>query len=570
MKKNKVFRFLASLKLAVILLVALAAILATATYYESIYDAKTAQHLVYGSPAFAAFLALLGVNVFCSAAIRYPYKPHQTGFVVTHVGIIIILLGSLVTMAKGVDGTMALEEGQSGKRVTLDEPILYFGAGREQIREIPAEFRWNPPRPDRPVRYPLAEGLTAVVDDYYHHSVEEINYVADQKGVPAVKVRLSNSRVDVSQWMTISDGRLSMGPATLQMLRLHPEEVKPFLAGEAGAADHGQLQILVGDKPFTLQVRDLSQTPTPVGDSGVSVRLIRYLAHAVVDGDNLISRSDEPVNPTLELEVHQGESMQRWYLFARMPELNTRTASQGDEIPVRLLYSMDPPSKRSLELAVADDQVYYRVDGQRTGQVKVGQTIATGWMDLQFQLQDFLPQARREKLYREFKPKKSNQKEGPPPAVRVTVEGAPEPGPYWLQRGDIIQLPAPPGYQENLVLGYGLRTVPLNFEIKLKDFEVGFDPGTRTAASYKSIIEVDGNEHVVQMNEPFHRDGYNVFQASFGDGPGGESTVSVFSIARDPGIFLKYLGSILLVLGIIIMFYIKPYMLKKKKSEAKE
>ncbi|MGE0489885.1 MAG: cytochrome c biogenesis protein ResB [Vulcanimicrobiota bacterium] len=570
MKKNKVFRFLASLKLAVILLVALAAILATATYYESLYDAKTAQHLVYGSPAFAAFLALLGVNVFCSAAIRYPFKPHQTGFVVTHIGIIIILLGSLVTMAKGVDGTLALEEGQSGKRVTLDEPILYFGAGREQIREIPAEFRWNPPRPDRPVRYPLAEGLTAVVDGYYHHSVEEIDYLADDKGVPALKVRLSNSRVDVSQWMTISDGRLSMGPATLQMLRLRPDEVAPFLAGEAAAADQGQLQILVGDQPFTLQVRDLGPAATQVGDTDVSVTLLRYLAHAVVEGDNLISRSDEPVNPTLELEVHQGAAMQRWYLFARMPELNTRTASEGKEIPVRLLYSMEPASNRSLELAVADDKVFFRIDGKKTGEVKKGDKIPTGWMDLEFELQDFLPQARREKLYREFKPKKSNEKEGPPPAVRVTVEGAPEPGPYWLQRGDIIQLAAPAGYEENLVLGYGLRTVPLGFEIKLKDFEVGFDPGTRNAASYKSVIEVEGNDHVVQMNEPFHKDGYNVFQASFGDGPGGESTVSVFSIARDPGIFLKYLGSILLVLGIIIMFYVKPYMLKKKKPEATE
>jgi len=71
---RKIWKFLGSLKLAVVLLVMLAAILATATFYESLYDTKTAQHLVYSSPWFAVFLGLLFTNVFCSAASRYPIK----------------------------------------------------------------------------------------------------------------------------------------------------------------------------------------------------------------------------------------------------------------------------------------------------------------------------------------------------------------------------------------------------------------------------------------------------------------------------------------------------------------
>ena len=83
---RSLFKFVASLKLAVILLVMLASILAAATYYESVYDTKTAQHLVYHSSYFACFLGLLFVNVFCSTLSRYPWKRHQVGFVVTHVG----------------------------------------------------------------------------------------------------------------------------------------------------------------------------------------------------------------------------------------------------------------------------------------------------------------------------------------------------------------------------------------------------------------------------------------------------------------------------------------------------
>src|SRR5262245_59108088 len=117
---KSLFKFLASIKLAVVLLLALAAILGTATFYESIYDTKTAQHLVYSSVWFAIFLAVLFINVFCAAAIRYPWKPYQTGFVITHLGILILLIGSMITMVAGVDGQMAVEEGSSSDRIVLD------------------------------------------------------------------------------------------------------------------------------------------------------------------------------------------------------------------------------------------------------------------------------------------------------------------------------------------------------------------------------------------------------------------------------------------------------------------
>lgn len=572
MKRSKIFRFLASLKLAVVLLVALAFILAAATYYESVYDTKTAHHLVYGSPLFAIFLTMLGVNVFCSAAIRYPWKPHQTGFVVTHLGIIIILAGSLVTMMSGVDGTLALREGESGKRVTLDEPVLYFGSGTEALKEIQAEFRWSRPRPDNPARYQVTEGLTAVIDEYYHHSESETRYEAAAEGLPAVQFRLHNDNVDLSEWLTTSVGRLPLGPATVRFSRLpDADSLAQFQQGHR-ALDMGQLQLLIGSEPYKLQVAELTEKPTPVEGTAYSIRLLRYLPHAVVREGELVSGSDDPINPTVEVEIlGKDEASQRWLLFSELASLNTRTASSGPEMPVRLLYSMDTKEPgRSLDLALGPDgQIYCRIDGENCRPVKPGDKVPTGWMNLEFELLDFVEKAKKVKEFREVKPAKNSQQEGPPPAIRLTLEGAPEPGPYWLQRGDIIQVPAPSGQLDKLVLGYGLRTVKLDFEIKLKDFEVGFDPGTTTAASYQSTVEVEGQEHLIAMNEPLERDGYKVFQASFAENAEGEPVVSVFSIAKDPGIGLKYGGSILLVLGIIIMFYIKPYMIKNSQQTAK-
>src|SRR6185312_10629352 len=84
---DAIYRFLASLKLAVISLSTLAAVLAYATFFESWYGASAAQEWIYRSPGFAILLAFLGANILCAALIRYPWKKRQTGFVVTHVGL---------------------------------------------------------------------------------------------------------------------------------------------------------------------------------------------------------------------------------------------------------------------------------------------------------------------------------------------------------------------------------------------------------------------------------------------------------------------------------------------------
>jgi len=565
---HKFYKFIASLKLAVILLLALAFILAAATYFESVYDTKTAQHLVYGSPGFVVFLAVLWINIFAATAIRYPWKRHQFGFVVTHLGLLILLAGSLQTMVTGVEGTMALGEGESSSRITMDEPVFFSGTDQQTWTETPAEFRWSPPKERRPARIKLPGGVTAVVEKYYHHAREVTEYVADeQSSMAALQVRIFNSRVDVSEWLTLASGTLPLGPATLYLSRLHdPAQVQQFLKGTLDPHDRGELQLLLAGMPHRVGVRELKEGQV-VPVAGYQVKLLRYLPYALVskEKNELTSRSDEPVNPALELEVGDGKgASQRWLLFARLPNLNTRVSSKGAELPVQALYSFDPPAAKALFLAVGPEgKVYYRLSSGKTGEAEVKKAVATGWMDLQFEVLQVIQGAKKVTDVRPVTLSKKNEGEGPPPAIQVRLEGAPKPGPYWLSRGDVIQAgdDAHP-----FVFGYGLRTVDVGVRVKLKDFVIDYDPGTRNAAAYRSVVDADGQEATIQMNEPLYKNGYTFFQASFGESENGP-TVSVLSVARDPGITLKYLGSILLVAGIAIMFYMKPYMMKKKKAD---
>ena len=90
------------------------------------------------------------------------------------------------------------------------------------------------------------------------------------------------------------------------------------------------------------------------------------------------------------------------------------------------------------------------------------------------------------------------------------------------------------------------------------------------AATYESWVRVDDpehgvSEHHISMNHPMHYRGYIFFQASFVEGT---PMMSIFSVARAPGLPLVYLGVALIGTGVIWMFYVKPYLARRQAARA--
>ena len=80
-----------------------------------------------GMSAIAAILlAFLGMNILCAALIRYPWKKRQTGFVVTHVGLLTLLAGSFYSVRTADEGQVGMIEGdvKAGALVSADALIL--------------------------------------------------------------------------------------------------------------------------------------------------------------------------------------------------------------------------------------------------------------------------------------------------------------------------------------------------------------------------------------------------------------------------------------------------------------
>src|SRR5690606_32843607 len=119
------------------------------------------------------------------------------------------------------------------------------------------------------------------------------------------------------------------------------------------------------------------------------------------------------------------------------------------------------------------------------------------------------------------------------------------------------------------MVSWGNKRIDIGFDMTLSKFKIGYNPGTKKAATYESEVSISGAENVViSMNEPLKYNGFTFYQASFEQDETGEPVSSILSVNHDPGRPLKYLGSFLIVLGSIMLFYFKKFGQKKPTKTA--
>ena len=112
---------------------------------------------------------------------------------------------------------------------------------------------------------------------------------------------------------------------------------------------------------------------------------------------------------------------------------------------------------------------------------------------------------------------------------------------------------------DDVRISYGPKRVMVPFSLQLNRFELERYPGSMQPASFSSRVTVLADqknrfEQTISMNEPLEWKRFTFYQSSYEDAfP--RPTVSIFSVNHDPGRALKYLGSLILVVG-IIHFYI--------------
>ena len=108
----------------------------------------------------------------------------------------------------------------------------------------------------------------------------------------------------------------------------------------------------------------------------------------------------------------------------------------------------------------------------------------------------------------------------------------------------------------------------LPFQVKLLDFKLDRYPGTMRPAMFSSIVEITDEAGTrtekIWMNHPLTVKGYTLFQSSYQQQDGRE--MSVFSVAKDPGQWVVFVGYTLLILGMCIVLFTRAAQVKQKAA----
>ncbi|HEY1079627.1 MAG TPA: cytochrome c biogenesis protein, partial [Bdellovibrio sp.] len=204
---KKLNKPLASLKLAVFVIISLAVITSIGTFVEAKYDAYAAKKIVYDTWWMYGVMGLLVINLIAVMVDRWPWKRRHAAFVLAHIGIIIILAGSLITAKYGLDGTMRVGIGESNNLVQTAETDLvvytsFDGDRYSKTLETEVDFFKHPPTAEKPFIIPAYEGEIRVVD-YQKYVLSSRKVVLDdaKKSGAGLRFQLQNDNVNVIEWL---------------------------------------------------------------------------------------------------------------------------------------------------------------------------------------------------------------------------------------------------------------------------------------------------------------------------------------------------------------------------------
>ncbi len=591
-----VFRLLASLKLAVTLIVLLAAILAAATFVESDKGRDYARWYFYTQIWFVALLAMLGVNILSATLIRFPWKLRQFGFLVTHAGLLVLLTGSILTFNYGVDATIALEEGETGDHITVRDRNRFsvqWRAGHDHGYMVPAD------QPDRPVSqfvftpgpidWPegksllLGEinGVKLRVTRYLAHArpAEEWLAAPDGKGIAALKFSVfgPDNSENAEQWLTASrfGGSAAVGSAKVEFQTAEADTMLDDFINPPAKEDldpQGLLTIHYDGRVTRVPVSKNVGKKVPLDHSdpqagAPSVEIAEYLPNARLQADGHFKNiGSKPSNPVVELRVYLPGVKEPVRQVAKASFANPG-GMHIEKCPVKFWYHHPAvAAEPAVEfLATSDGRLYCRVGNgkyESRGEVHAGDTL-DAWTDTSVSVVSFVPHARRELVFTPVRVARG-AKETFEAAAQVEITAGDTTRSLWLQRGDdgggdpqAGALPIPIKTSAgSLAVSYGYESLPLGFSLQLKKFTRGLNPGGMGDASFASTVhlhdeakKIDRDQRI-SMNEPLVHGKYTFYQS--GILPSGTGTV--LTVASDPGLFLKYLGSIMTCAGTVIMF----------------
>jgi hypothetical protein len=273
--------------------------------------------------------------------------------------------------------------------------------------------------------------------------------------------------------------------------------------------------------------------------SGTKILVARYWPNMILRDGQPTTEGDQPINPAV-LVMLEG--------------------SLPDATPARLTLAPGPTPDSILFLGESPSTPPTR------GSVQLSKSFSPGWKGWSVRLVSFEPHARLETV---TLPSQKQETTPGRPALHAHLrspDGTVGPA-RWIASGTSAVLTS--GIAASRI-GFGLELENLPFSIRLDSFDVPRDPGTDEPANFlASVTFTDEKKKIeipaqLEMNHPATYPpgllpqitglSYKFSQAGWDPQNLNRTTLQVL---HDPGWFLKWSGSLLMVAGIFSMFYLR-------------
>lgn len=537
-------KFLASLKLAVCVIVAMTIMMIWGTLSETSHGPEYAKTAVYFSWPFLIVESLLFLNILFAALVRLPPKKRLGGFYVVHAGLLLILSGAALTALKGLDGSLDLVKGEPSRYVRVNEPQLHAllrkpndqEAKRASIAMPRIAGEYNAPGS---VFLKIGD-YDVIIEKYLPFAMPKSSWADDAPGaLPSVALWLTLANDRMEQPVALSNAKSEsslqqMGPLTLQ---LAPEVTSDCF--RRAIAETKMKYLFAG-----------SGKCIPLADLDGAEKL-------TVDGVNFERTKEKPF---LKITVTDAKGVFNFY--PQMTSFPINDAIQIVESSGRTLLDLDALRATPHVVFFGDKKFGAGKTLDWTfAETSVASENELPWMGFKMTVNREM-YGKHEQTHWEYAAPVAGEEDARGRAAFVKIIPRDNPAAAvssWIDGSEPASVTLPDGAILQMLIGP--KMVKLPFDLALSQFKMDTNPGTNEAASYESFVDVKSDtgdsvsEHIF-MNHPLKRGGFTFYQASyFQTEDGGFGTV--LSVNRDPGRTLKYAGSLALVIGCIIHYILR-------------
>jgi hypothetical protein len=549
--KNPVVKFLASLKLAVVVILSMTALMIWGTFTESSFNATFAKWRVYQSVFFQTTLAFLFINILFAALVRFPYKKRLAGFYIIHLGLLMLLIGSAITMIFGIDGNIRLLPNKTTNAVIINEPQFYaFYSSNDKSH--PLEIIRPLPKIVKP--YENTSKPFASLLDYDIYLKRFLPFASPKyswkphpdtkKKTRLIGMELANENFNQTVELSNLDSKSLQKKLGLLNFSYYPRV--PHSCFDKALKQKNKKYLLITSNQCQA-LNDITSKVQTVG--GIQIKIEKTLPFLKLNikiddktSYNIYPKlSSYPINEELNIQTDAPISLINLDSLRNSPQL--------------VFFSND-----KLGFGKGTDWKYHPIE--------MNKDINLPWMGFKLTINRLIDNKYMHTEWYYHAPRGDSVRST---AALLLVKNRYKPEDqheFWADDAKIKKIQTKKGLDLQFMLGNKIHYLP--FKLELSKFKMDTNPGTNSPASYESYVKahdlLESDEAHIYMNNPLKKGKFTFYQASYFLLEDGQNYGSVLSVNYDPGRITKYTGSLLLVFGSILHFVIRSR--KKKKTSS--